>query len=109
MSIAAGWLADPSGEHELRYWDGAGWTGHVVDAGVQATAAVPAELPDPVPAAAPPPPPPVAATTEPAAPAAGRGSWKNKLKQVAQQGRTVAEQAKGAIAEQQSKRAQQWA
>ena len=30
----AGWLADPTGRHELRYWDGATWTSHVSDAGV---------------------------------------------------------------------------
>ncbi len=28
------WLADPLGRHEMRYWDGRGWTGHVSDAGV---------------------------------------------------------------------------
>jgi len=22
------WLEDPTGAHELRYWDGAAWTGH---------------------------------------------------------------------------------
>lgn len=32
----AGWMADPSGRHEQRYWDGAVWTAHVSDAGVQA-------------------------------------------------------------------------
>jgi hypothetical protein len=30
-----GWDADPYGRHELRYWDGAEWTDHVSDAGVQ--------------------------------------------------------------------------
>jgi len=30
----AGWLADPSGKHQLRYWDGAAWTAHVSDGGV---------------------------------------------------------------------------
>jgi hypothetical protein len=29
----AGWRADPSGRHELRYWDGASWTGNVSDNG----------------------------------------------------------------------------
>lgn len=29
----AGWLADPAGRHELRYWDGVAWTAHVSDAG----------------------------------------------------------------------------
>lgn len=32
----AGWQPDPRGRHESRYWDGAGWTDHVADAGVQA-------------------------------------------------------------------------
>ncbi len=32
--IPAGWLADPTGRHELRYWDSRTWTGSVSDAGV---------------------------------------------------------------------------
>lgn len=32
-----GWLADPLGRHEIRYWDGWEWTGHVSDAGIPAT------------------------------------------------------------------------
>jgi hypothetical protein len=28
------WLADPTGRHELRYFDGSGWIEHVADAGV---------------------------------------------------------------------------
>lgn len=35
--IEAGWHPDPRGTHELRYWDGADWTSHVSDAGVQST------------------------------------------------------------------------
>jgi len=31
----AGWYADPSGRHELRYWSGAIWTEHVADASHQ--------------------------------------------------------------------------
>ncbi|MBA3509556.1 MAG: DUF2510 domain-containing protein [Thermoleophilaceae bacterium] len=27
----AHWAADPSGEHRLRWWDGAQWTDHVHD------------------------------------------------------------------------------
>lgn len=27
----AGWLPDPTGEHDLRYWDGATWTDHVAN------------------------------------------------------------------------------
>jgi uncharacterized protein (AIM24 family) len=34
---AAAWHPDPTGKHELRYWDGTQWTEHVADAGVQAT------------------------------------------------------------------------
>ncbi len=30
----AGWKADPTGRHEMRFWDGAAWTDHVTDAGV---------------------------------------------------------------------------
>lgn len=32
-STAAQWLADPAGTHELRWWDGTGWTLHVSDGG----------------------------------------------------------------------------
>lgn len=37
-STPAGWFPDPSGDHELRYWDGAVWTDHVSDAGTTAVA-----------------------------------------------------------------------
>ncbi len=33
----ADWHPDPTGRHELRYWDGSQWTEHVVDGGVQST------------------------------------------------------------------------
>ncbi|GAA5144270.1 AIM24 family protein [Nocardioides marinquilinus] len=33
----ADWHPDPTGKHELRYWDGSQWTEHVVDAGQQST------------------------------------------------------------------------
>ena len=33
---AGQWAADPSGRHELRWWDGGRWTEHVVDRGQQA-------------------------------------------------------------------------
>jgi hypothetical protein len=29
----ADWYSDPSGRHQLRYWDGAGWTAHVSNNG----------------------------------------------------------------------------
>jgi uncharacterized RDD family membrane protein YckC len=35
MSSPAAWSADPTGRHEYRYWDGAAWTDHVSDHGVQ--------------------------------------------------------------------------
>jgi DNA-directed RNA polymerase subunit RPC12/RpoP len=33
----AAWQSDPTGRHELRYWDGAAFTDHVSDAGVTST------------------------------------------------------------------------
>jgi hypothetical protein len=37
-SVAApGWLADPSGRHQLRYWNGIAWTEHVSDNDVVTT------------------------------------------------------------------------
>lgn len=35
MSTPANWHPDPTGRHELRYWDGTAWTAHVSDAGTQ--------------------------------------------------------------------------
>jgi hypothetical protein len=35
--IAPGWLTDPSGRHEQRYWSGSEWTEHVTDGGVPGT------------------------------------------------------------------------
>ena len=37
----ANWYPDPSGQHELRYWDGREWTAHVSTGGVQAVSADP--------------------------------------------------------------------
>lgn len=34
---AAGWLNDPYGRYQQRYWDGAAWTAHVATNGVQQT------------------------------------------------------------------------
>ncbi len=34
---APNWYPDPSGRHELRYWDGATWTDHISDQGVTGT------------------------------------------------------------------------
>ena len=35
--VAAGWYSDPVERHELRYWDGTGWSHHVADHGVAGT------------------------------------------------------------------------
>lgn len=47
-SGGAGWHPDPSGRHQLRYWDGAAWTDSVSDNGVQSSepmsAAPPAQM-----------------------------------------------------------------
>jgi Protein of unknown function (DUF2510) len=40
-----GWQSDPSGVHQQRYWDGARWTEHVADNGVQGQAALTAPAP----------------------------------------------------------------
>jgi hypothetical protein len=113
MSSDAGWLPDPMGTHQVRYWDGARWTEHVSDGGTTTVDPLPADAPPPPPPVAapppPPPPPPPAAT----APATGGGGWKDKLKSAAQQaatqGKQMAEQAKSTMADQQSKRTEQWA
>jgi len=42
--IAPGWLADPSGRHQQRYWSGTEWTDHVTDEGVPGTDPPPASL-----------------------------------------------------------------
>jgi uncharacterized protein (AIM24 family) len=63
------WHPDPTGRHELRYWDGSTWTDHVADAGVQAMDPL-IPQPDPAPQA-------VAAaepTLDPSAMAAYQGS-----------------------------------
>jgi uncharacterized RDD family membrane protein YckC len=46
----SGWHPDPSGQHELRYWDGQTWTDHVSDGGQQATEPIPPPPPGGVPA-----------------------------------------------------------
>jgi hypothetical protein len=33
----SGWLPDPTGRHEYRYWNGTSWTRHVADKGVRST------------------------------------------------------------------------
>jgi len=51
-TVRAGWLTDPSGRHEHRYWDGSAWTEHVADAGRQGVDPAPAGLVSPAPAGA---------------------------------------------------------
>lgn len=36
-AMPASWAPDPTGRHELRYWDGERWTDHVSDAGTQSS------------------------------------------------------------------------
>jgi hypothetical protein len=136
----ANWLPDPSGAHELRYWDGNAWTEHVSDQGTTGQDPVTTEYPPPALGFPPPPPAPPAAEgygTAPAAgspdagyppagyppggydpsgasaagapPAGGKVSWKDRLKQVADQGKALADQGKQKIAEQNAKRTEQWA
>jgi hypothetical protein len=105
----ASWLADPTGAHELRYWNGSSWTEHVSDQGTTGQDPLTTELPPPPDAFPPPPMPPPAAAPAPAPAPAGKPSWKDRLKQVADQGRAIADQGKQKLAEQQSKRTEQWA
>jgi len=35
------WHTDPTGRHQLRYWDGRAWTAHVSNSGVSSTDALP--------------------------------------------------------------------
>jgi hypothetical protein len=55
----AGWLADPTGRHQHRYWDGTNWTDDVADRGATSvdpfSPAPPAQSAPPPTAAAPPP------------------------------------------------------
>src|SRR5919107_369915 len=111
----ASWLPDPSGGHELRYWSGTAWTEHVSDQGATSVEPPPPGLPAPPDAAPPPPAPPGQAWGAPpaggatAAAPGGKVSWKDRLKQVADQGKAMADQGKQKLAEQQAKRTEQWA
>lgn len=107
----ASWLPDPAGAHELRYWDGAVWSAHVSDAGQ--VSQDPLTVPYPPPVGPPPmPPPPPTPPVAPAPPAA-KLSWKDRLKQAADQvgekSQQLTEQAKAKLAEQNTKRAEHWA
>ncbi len=100
----AGWLPDPAGVHELRYWNGSAWTEHVSDQGMTSQDAPPTQFPPPAAAF---PPPPAAPAAAPAA--GGKPSWKDRLKQVADQGKALADQGKQKLAEQNARRTEQWA
>ena len=104
----ASWLPDPLGVHELRYWTGTAWSEHVSDQGVTMIDPLAVQPPPPAPAAAFPPPPPAAGPAY-SAPAGAKVGWKDRLKQVADQGKAMAEQGKQKVAEQQAKRSEQWA
>ncbi|MET0765890.1 MAG: DUF2510 domain-containing protein, partial [Blastococcus sp.] len=41
----ASWLTDPTGAHELRYWNGMAWTEHVSDQGTASVDPLSTELP----------------------------------------------------------------
>ena len=58
----AGWLADPTGRHQHRYWNGTDWTDDVADQGATSVDPFnPPPKPAPNPAPTPPPEPPAAA------------------------------------------------
>ena len=63
MAVAS-WLPDPTGVHELRYWNGSTWTEHVSDQGMTAQDALTTELPPPADTLPPPPAPPPAGTAD---------------------------------------------
>jgi hypothetical protein len=108
----ASWLPDPTGMHELRYWNGSAWTEHVSDRGTTGQDALTTELAPPTEAiAAPPGPPPAMGATSAGAapPAGGKPSWKDRLKRVADQGKAIADQGKQKLAQQNAKRTAQWA
>jgi hypothetical protein len=104
--VDASWQPDPSGAHELRYWNGTDWTEHVSDQGTTGQEPLTAPLPPPLPA---PPPLPPADAPAPAPAPAGKLGWKDRLKQAADQGKAMAEQGKAKLAEQSAKRTEQWA
>jgi Protein of unknown function (DUF2510)/Short C-terminal domain len=100
----ANWLADPSGTHELRYWNGSAWTEHVSDRGTTGQDPLAAEYPPPLNGFPPPPTPPSGqfggSGASAVATAGGKVSWKDRLKQIADQGKAIADQGKQKLAEQ---------
>ncbi len=65
-STLAGWHRDPSGRHELRFWNGDHWTEHVIDDGIPGLDAPTRSGRAPGAVASTPPPPPPEAEAEPA-------------------------------------------
>src|SRR3954462_15664747 len=85
--VDASWQPDPSGAHELRYWNGTDWTEHVSDQGTTGQDPLTAPLPPPLPAPVAPPPPPApgpgpapppAAPASPAGPRRGRSCSRSR-------------------------------
>lgn len=111
MVTDAGWFADPAGGHELRYWDGTGWTEDVSDAGNRSFDVVPpvapppeqtaAVSPDPAPVQAP------GAGSDAVSPA-GIGPWQRRLSDAADRagvrGRELADQVGATIDQQRARR-----
>jgi uncharacterized protein (AIM24 family) len=75
------WHPDPTGRHELRYWDGSVWTDHVADRGVQAMDPL-IPQPDPTPQADPAP---QAAAAEPTLDPAAMASFRDAASQQSSQ------------------------
>ncbi len=86
MAMSADWYPDPSGRHQVRYWDGSSWTDHIANAGVAGAEPLAEDAP---------PPSPVSPAPQPANPSSG-GGWMDRVKSVAQD---VAEQGKAVIDE----------
>ena len=63
--VEAGWLPDPTGRFEYRYWDGSEWSTYVSRHGSQGSDPVTVPPPPPVASTAAPPPPPVASWSPP--------------------------------------------
>jgi hypothetical protein len=69
----ASWLPDPSGGHELRYWNGHAWTEHVSDRGATSVEPPPPDLSGPRDAAG------------------AKPSWTDRLERAAQEAKLLAD------------------
>ena len=79
----ANWLADPTGTHDLRYWNGNAWTEHVSDQGTTGQDPLTTQYPPPL-NGFPPPPTPSAGQVggsgaSAVATAGGKVKWKDRL------------------------------